>query len=130
MVDEPSVQDTITILRGLKERYEVHHGVRIADSALVAAAVNANRYIQDRFMPDKAIDLVDEACSKLRLQQESKPEVLEMMDREIVTMQIELESLKKETDPMSIERRAKLEGELEAKQVKASELSARWAEEK
>ena len=130
MVEEPSVADTITILRGLKERYEVHHGVRIADSALVAAATNAQRYIQDRFMPDKAIDLVDEACSKLRLQQESKPEVIENLDRAIITMQIELESLKKETDPASIERRSRLEADLKEQQVKSSELTEKWSKEK
>lgn len=94
-MEEPSVQDTISILRGLKERYEVHHGVRISDGALVTAAVQSHRYIADRFLPDKAIDLMDEACAKLRLQQESKPEQIEQLDREMMTLQIELESLKK-----------------------------------
>lgn len=113
MVEEPTVQDTITILRGLKGKYEVHHGVQIADSALVSAAVNSKRYIADRFLPDKAVDLVDEACSKLRLEQESKPDAIESIDRQIVSLQIELESLKKETDPLSVERREKLNGSLQ-----------------
>ncbi|KAM3579928.1 chaperone ATPase hsp78 [Umbelopsis sp. WA50703] len=130
MVDEPTVPDTISILRGLKERYEVHHGVRIADSALVSAAVHSHRYITDRFLPDKAIDLVDEACSKLRLQQESKPEALESLDRQIMTIQIELESLKKETDSLSIDRRNKLEKDLEQKQEESNKLSSRWQEER
>jgi ATP-dependent Clp protease ATP-binding subunit ClpB len=130
LVEEPSVEDTITILRGLKERYEVHHGVRIADSALVAAAMNAQRYIQDRFLPDKAIDLVDEACSRLRLEQESKPEVLENLERSIITSQIELESLKKDTDPASMERRNKLEHDLKRKQSEATELQEKWQQEK
>ncbi|KAJ2957998.1 hypothetical protein NQZ79_g6355 [Umbelopsis isabellina] len=130
MVDEPSVADTISILRGLKERYEVHHGVRIADSALVSAAVHSHRYITDRFLPDKAIDLVDEACSKLRLQQESKPEALESLDRQIMTMQIELESLKKETDALSVDRRNKLENDLHQKQEESNKLSSRWQEER
>ncbi|KAF7726083.1 chaperone ATPase hsp78 [Apophysomyces ossiformis] len=130
MVDEPTVQDTISILRGLKERYEVHHGVRIADSALVAAAMHSHRYITDRFLPDKAIDLVDEACSKLRLQQESKPEALEILDRQIMTMQIELESLRKESDILSVERRTKLESELREKQSESQRLTAIWNEER
>ncbi|KAI9255578.1 heat shock protein 78, mitochondrial precursor [Phascolomyces articulosus] len=130
MVDEPSVQDTISILRGLRERYEVHHGVRIADSALVSAAIHAHRYISDRFLPDKAIDLVDEACSKLRLQQESKPEALEKLDRQIMTMQIELESLRKESDTLSMERREKLQSELEGKQKESERLSGVWNEER
>lgn len=130
MVEEPSVEDTVTILRGLKERYEVHHGVRIADSALVSAATNAQRYIQDRFLPDKAIDLVDEACSKLRLQQESKPEVIEKLDRSIITLQIELESLKKDTDASSTARRQVLEQNLASKQAELAELSAKWETEK
>ncbi|KAF9426767.1 chaperone ATPase hsp78 [Podila epigama] len=130
MVNEPTVEDTISILRGLKERYEVHHGVRIADSALVAAAVQSHRYITDRFLPDKAIDLVDEACSKLRLQQESKPDVIESLDRGIVTMEIELESLKKETDPLSVSRRTKLEGDLSKKKEESKRLTAIWQEER
>ncbi|KAG9324752.1 hypothetical protein KVV02_005343 [Mortierella alpina] len=130
MVSEPSVEDTISILRGLKERYEVHHGVRIADSALVAAAVQSHRYITDRFLPDKAIDLVDEACSKLRLQQESKPDVIESLDRGIVTMEIELESLKKETDPLSVSRRNKLEEDLANKKKESQRLTQIWKEER
>ncbi|KAF9166709.1 chaperone ATPase hsp78 [Mortierella sp. AD011] len=130
MVNEPSVEDTISILRGLKERYEVHHGVRIADSALVAAAVQSHRYITDRFLPDKAIDLVDEACSKLRLQQESKPDVIESLDRGIVTMEIELESLKKETDPLSVSRREKLEDDLAKKKEESQRLTQIWKQER
>ncbi|SAL95784.1 hypothetical protein [Absidia glauca] len=130
MVNEPTVQDTISILRGLKERYEVHHGVRIADSALVSAAINSNRYLTERFLPDKAIDLVDEACSKLRLQQESKPEALENLDRQIMTMQIELESLRKESDILSVERRDKLESDLKAKQDESSRLNTIWNKER
>ncbi|KAF9192457.1 chaperone ATPase hsp78 [Haplosporangium sp. Z 767] len=130
MVEEPSVEDTISILRGLKERYEVHHGVRIADSALVAAAVQSHRYITDRFLPDKAIDLVDEACSKLRLQQESKPDVIENLDRGIVTMEIELESLKKETDPLSVSRRNKLEEDLSNKKDESRRLTEIWKHER
>lgn len=130
MVNEPSVEDTISILRGLKERYEVHHGVRIADSALVAAAVQSHRYITDRFLPDKAIDLVDEACSKLRLQQESKPDVIESLDRSIVTMEIELESLRKETDPLSVTRRQKLEEDLSSKKDENRRLTEIWKRER
>ncbi|KAG0215879.1 chaperone ATPase hsp78 [Mortierella sp. NVP41] len=130
MVTEPNVEDTISILRGLKERYEVHHGVRIADSALVAAAVQSHRYITDRFLPDKAIDLVDEACSKLRLQQESKPDVIESLDRGIVTMEIELESLKKETDPLSVSRRNKLEEDLAKKKQESQRLTQIWKVER
>ncbi|KAI8075139.1 P-loop containing nucleoside triphosphate hydrolase protein [Gongronella butleri] len=130
MVSEPTVQDTISILRGLKPRYEVHHGVRIADSALVSAAVNSNRYITDRYLPDKAIDVLDEACSKLRLQQESKPEELENLDRHIMTVQIELESLHKETDPLSVERREKLEADLKESQKESARLSGIWNEER
>ncbi|KAF6009021.1 chaperone ATPase hsp78 [Brettanomyces bruxellensis] len=100
LVKEPTVEDTISILRGLKEKYEVHHGVRIQDNALVTAAVYSNRYITDRFLPDKAIDLVDEACSALRLQHESKPDSIQELDRSIMTIKIELESLRKETDPV------------------------------
>ena len=109
LIGEPSVQDTVSILRGIKDRYEVHHGVRITDGALVAAATYSNRYITDRFLPDKAIDLVDEAASALRLQQESKPDAIQTLDREIMTIQIELESLRKESDVASKERREALE---------------------
>lgn len=130
LVKEPTVPDTISILRGLKERYEVHHGVRITDAALVTAAVYSNRYITDRFLPDKAIDLVDEACSALRLQHESKPDVIQQLDRQIMTIQIELESLKKETDPISIERRETLEKELDLKQKEAQRLTEVWEKER
>ena len=110
-VNEPTVEDTISILRGLKERYEVHHGVRIMDSALVTAALYSNRYITDRFLPDKAIDLVDEASSTLRLQHESRPDAIATLDRQIMTIEIELESLRKEEDQLSIDRKHKLEKE-------------------
>ncbi len=129
-VGEPSVQDTISILRGIKDRYEVHHGVRITDGALVAAATYSNRYITDRFLPDKAIDLVDEAASALRLQQESKPDAIQKLDREIMTIQIELESLRKETDVASKERRTKLEESLAEKQKEVAYLSEIWDKER
>ena len=129
-VGEPSVQDTVSILRGIKEKYEVHHGVRITDGALVAAATYSNRYITDRFLPDKAIDLVDEAASALRLQQESKPDAIQELDRQIMTIQIELESLRKETDIMSKERREKLESSLESKQKEAARLTEIWDKER
>ncbi|CAK9440561.1 uncharacterized protein LODBEIA_P46180 [Lodderomyces beijingensis] len=129
-VDEPTVEDTISILRGLKEKYEVHHGVRVADAALVTAAIFSNRYITDRFLPDKAIDLVDEACSTLRLQHESRPDAIAKLDRSIMTIQIELESLRKEEDPLSRERRAKLEEELEVKEKDLRELTSQWETER
>lgn len=129
-LNEPSVEDTISILRGLKERYEVHHGVRINDASLVSAAVLSNRYITDRFLPDKAIDLVDEACAVLRLQHESKPDSIQILDRSIMTIQIELESLKKEADPLSVERREKLEADLKLKQDELSRLTEVWEQEK
>lgn len=130
LVSEPTVQDTISILRGLKERYEVHHGVRIADSALVTAALYSNRYITDRFLPDKAIDLVDEACSTLRLQHESKPDAIAQLDRQIMTIQIELESLRKEEDSLSEDRRKKLEEELKIKESELKEFTDQWESEK
>lgn len=130
ILNEPSVHDTISILRGLKEKYEVHHGVRITDSALVSAAVLSNRYINDRFLPDKAIDLVDEACAVLRLQHESKPDSIQAIDRAVMTMQIELESLKKETDPVSVERREELEKDLEVKKKELERLTEIWETEK
>ena len=117
-VSEPTVEDTISILRGLKEKYEQHHGVRITDSALVAAATLSNRYITDRFLPDKAIDLVDEAASRLRMEIDSKPEELDAIDRDLMQMKIEREALKKETDAASKERLARLDkaiAELEEK---------------
>jgi ATP-dependent Clp protease ATP-binding subunit ClpB len=130
LVGEPTVPDTISILRGIKEKYEVHHGVRITDGALVAAATYSNRYITDRFLPDKAIDLVDEAASALRLQQESKPDAIQQLDRQIMTIQIELESLRKEKDIASTERREKLETILRAKQDEAKILTDKWEMER
>jgi len=130
LVKEPSVEDTISILRGLKERYEVHHGVRIKDSALVAAAVLSNRYISDRFLPDKAIDLVDEAAAKLRTEIDSMPAELDEILRRIMQLEIEREALKKETDPASKERLEKLEKELADLREQASTLQSRWQAEK
>lgn len=130
MVTEPTVQDTISILRGLKEKYEVHHGVRITDGALVTAALYSNRYITDRFLPDKAIDLVDEACSTLRLQHESKPDAIQQLDRQIMTIQIELESLRKEEDSLSVDRRTRLEEDLAVKTDELKEFTAQWESEK
>jgi ATP-dependent Clp protease ATP-binding subunit ClpB len=129
-VSEPTVEDTISILRGLKEKYELHHGVRISDAALVAAAVLSNRYITDRFLPDKAIDLVDEAAARLRMQVDSKPEALDELDRRIMQLKIEREALKKEKDQASKDRLAKLEKEIVNLEEKASALSSRWQEEK
>lgn len=129
-VEEPSVADTISILRGIKEKYEVHHGVRITDGALVAAAISSNRYITDRFLPDKAIDLVDEAASALRLQQESKPDAIQELDRQIMTTQIEIESLRKELDVASQERRSKLTESLSIKQDEAARLTKIWNDER
>ena len=130
LVNEPTVQDTISILRGIKDKYEVHHGVRITDGALVAAATYSNRYITDRFLPDKAIDLVDEAASALRLQQESKPNAIQELDRQIMTIQIELESLRKESDVASKERREKLEQTLTLKQDEVGALTEKWDKER
>ena len=130
MVEEPSVEDTISILRGLKERYEVHHGVRIKDSALVAAAVLSRRYITDRFLPDKAIDLVDEAAAKLRTEIDSMPAELDEISRRVMQLEIEREALKKETDPASRERLEKLEKELAELRSKADALRAQWQAEK
>ena len=130
ILNEPSVADTISILRGLKERYEVHHGVRINDAALVSAAVLSNRYITDRYLPDKAIDLVDEACAVLRLQHESKPDEIQKLDRQIMKIQIELESLKKETDHISVERRDALKKDLSLKNEELQRLTKIWDKEK
>jgi ATP-dependent Clp protease ATP-binding subunit ClpB len=130
MVDQPSVEDTISILRGLRERYEVHHGVRIKDSALVAAAVLSNRYISDRFLPDKAIDLVDEAAAKLRTEIDSMPAELDEISRRVMQLEIEREALKKETDAASRERLAKLEKELANLRAEGDALRARWQAEK
>ncbi len=129
-VSEPTVEDTVSILRGLKEKYELHHGVRITDSALVAAATLSNRYITDRFLPDKAIDLVDEAASRLRMQVDSKPEALDNLDREIVRLKIEQEALKKETDIASKDRLKKLEKELAELEERAAVLTSNWKAEK
>jgi ATP-dependent Clp protease ATP-binding subunit ClpB len=129
-VDEPSVEDTISILRGIKEKYELHHGVRISDAALVAAAQLSNRYITDRFLPDKAIDLVDEAASRLRMEVDSKPEELDALDRQILQMQIEAEALKKETDAASADRLERLERELSELQERSSGMTARWQAER
>ncbi len=129
-VGEPSVEDTISILRGLKERYEVHHGVRITDGATIAAATLSNRYITDRFLPDKAIDLVDEAASRLRMEIDSKPAVLDVVDREIMQREIEREALKKEKDKASKERLGKLEEELANLKEQSTQLTARWQAEK
>ena len=129
-ISEPTVEDTISILRGIKEKYELHHGVRITDSALVAAATLSNRYITDRFLPDKAIDLMDEAGSRLRMQVDSKPEELDELDRRIIQLKIEREALKKETDKGSKERLKVLEGDLADLEEKANSLTARWEAEK
>ena len=126
-VDEPTVEETVSILRGIKEKYELHHGVKISDSALVAAATLSNRYIADRFLPDKAIDLMDEAASRLRMEIDSKPEALDEIDRRLVMLKIEREALKKETDDASKERLLKLEGEIKGLEDQSSEMSGKWA---
>ncbi|NHF72839.1 ATP-dependent chaperone ClpB [Paracoccus xiamenensis] len=130
MVEEPTVEDTISILRGIKEKYELHHGVRITDAALVAAAELSNRYITNRFLPDKAIDLVDEAASRLRMEVDSKPEELDQLDRQILQMQIEAEALKKEDDAASRDRLERLEKDLADLMDKSSAMSARWQAER
>jgi ATP-dependent Clp protease ATP-binding subunit ClpB len=130
MVKEPSVEDTIAILRGLKERYEVHHGVRIQDAALVAAAVLSHRYISDRFLPDKAVDLIDEAASRLKIELESMPTEIDQAEREIMMLEMERQALRKEKDAASKERLAKLEKELAEIKEGASTLKARWLKEK
>ncbi len=129
-VNEPTVEDTVSILRGLKEKYEVHHGVRISDSAIVAAATLSNRYITDRFLPDKAIDLVDEAASRVRMAVDSKPEELDEIDRRLVQLKIEREALKKETDEASKRRLEDLEAEIDDLQHDSDEMTARWKAEK
>ncbi|HYN38304.1 MAG TPA: AAA family ATPase, partial [Rhodospirillales bacterium] len=129
-VSQPTVEDTISILRGLKEKYELHHGVRITDAAIVAAATLSNRYITDRFLPDKAIDLVDEAASRLRMQVDSKPEAIDELDRRIVQLKIEREALKKENDAASRDRLGKLEKELAELEQRSGELTAQWRSEK
>ena len=125
-VAEPTVEDTISILRGLKEKYELHHGVRIADAAIVAAATLSNRYIADRFLPDKAIDLMDEAASRIRMQVDSKPEELDELDRRIIQLKIEKEALKKESDQASRDRLERLEKELCELEQKSAALTAQW----
>ncbi len=130
MVSEPTVEDTISILRGIKEKYELHHGVRISDSALVAAATLSHRYITDRFLPDKAIDLMDEAASRLRMEVDSKPEELDQLDRQILQLQIEGEALKKEDDAASKDRLERLEKELSDLLERSSEMTAKWQAER
>jgi ATP-dependent Clp protease ATP-binding subunit ClpB len=130
MVGEPSVEDTIAILRGLKERYEVHHGVRIQDSALIAAATLSHRYIADRFLPDKAIDLIDEAASKLRIEIDSLPQEIDELDRRVMQLEIELTSLRKEKDEASAQRREAIEAELEDLKARSAEMKAQWQKEK
>ncbi|MCC8942208.1 AAA family ATPase, partial [Bradyrhizobium sp. Arg68] len=129
-VSEPTVEDTISILRGLKDKYEQHHGVRIADSALVAAATLSNRYITDRFLPDKAIDLMDEAAARLKMQVDSKPEELDTLDREIIRLKIEQEALKKETDLGSKSRLQTLEHDLAELEKKSADMTSKWRTEK
>ena len=130
MVTEPTVEDTISILRGIKEKYELHHGVRITDSALVAAATLSHRYITDRFLPDKAIDLMDEAASRLRMEVDSKPEELDALDRQILQLQIEAEALRREDDAASIDRLEKLEMELSGLLERSTEMTAKWQSER
>jgi ATP-dependent Clp protease ATP-binding subunit ClpB len=130
MVKEPTVEDTIAILRGLKERYEVHHGVRIKDSAIIAAATLSNRYISDRFLPDKAVDLIDEAASRLRIELDSMPAEIDTINRKIIQLEIERQSLKKETDKTSKERRDKLEGELAELKHTMDQMKLHWSSEK
>ena len=130
MVKEPSVEDTIAILRGLKERYEVHHGVRIKDAAIIAAATLSDRYISDRFLPDKAVDLVDEAASRLRIELDSMPAEIDALDRRVIQLEIERQSLKTETDRTSVERREKIEAELGELRASMAEMKLHWTNEK
>src|SRR5881398_3478067 len=130
MVGEPSVEDTIAILRGLKERYEVHHGVRIQDSAIVAAAVLSERYISDRFLPDKAIDLIDEAASRLRIEIDSMPTEIDEVERRIMQLEIEQQALQKETDEASVARREAIERELADLRERSGGMKAQWQTEK
>jgi ATP-dependent Clp protease ATP-binding subunit ClpB len=129
-VSEPTVEDTISILRGLKEKYEMHHGVRITDAAIVAASTLSNRYITNRFLPDKAIDLVDEAASRIRMQVDSKPEEIDELDRRIIQFKIEREALKKESDKASKDRLVKLDDELKSLESRSADLTAQWKAEK
>ncbi|MCX5840510.1 MAG: ATP-dependent chaperone ClpB, partial [Deltaproteobacteria bacterium] len=130
LVKEPTVEDTIAILRGLKERYEVHHGVRIKDSAIIAAATLSNRYIADRFLPDKAVDLIDESASRLRIELDSMPAEIDVIDRKIIQLEIEKQSLKKETDKTSLERRNKIEKELAGLRESIDQMKLHWTAEK
>jgi len=130
VIQEPTVEDTVSILRGIKEKYELHHGVRISDSALVSAATLSHRYITDRFLPDKAIDLVDEAASRLRMEVDSKPEELDALDRQVLQLQIEAEALRNEDDQASKDRLDKLEGELSNLQEKSASMTAKWQAER
>ena len=130
MVKEPSVEDTIAILRGLKERYEVHHGVRIKDAAIIAAATLSDRYISDRFLPDKAVDLIDEAASRLRIELDSMPAEIDALDRRVIQLEIERQSLKNETDRTSVERREKIEAELAELRASMAEMKLHWTNEK
>src|SRR5205807_423718 len=130
LVDEPSVEDTIAILRGLKERYEVHHGVQIADPAIVAAATLSHRYIADRQLPDKAIDLMDEAASRIRMEIDSKPEEMDRLERRLIQLKIQREALKKEKDKESKQRLSDLETEIEALARKFNDLEEIWKAEK
>jgi ATP-dependent Clp protease ATP-binding subunit ClpB len=129
-VSQPSVEETISILRGLKEKYELHHGVKVSDAALVAAATLSHRYIQDRFLPDKAIDLVDEAASRMRMEIDSKPEEIDEIDRRLIQLKIEREALKKESDPASKERLKKVEVEVAELEQESATLTAQWQQEK
>src|SRR5437667_7879376 len=129
-IDEPSVQDTISILRGIKEKYELHHGVRITDSAIVAAATLSNRYITDRFLPDKAIDLIDEAGSRLRMAVDSKPEAIDEIDRRLIQLKMEREAIKKETDAAALERLRRLADEIGTLEAQSAELTRQWQAEK
>ena len=129
-MDEPSVPETVSILRGLREKYELHHGVRVKDNALVSAATLSNRYIADRFLPDKAIDLVDEAAARLRMEVDSKPIELDEIDRRVVMLKIEREALKKEKDAVSKERLGALESELEGLEKQSADMTAIWQAEK
>ena len=129
-VEEPSVEDTISILRGLKERYEVHHGVRVTDAAVIAAATLSHRYISDRFLPDKAIDLIDEAASRVKMEIDSKPTALDEIDRRVLQLEIEREALKKESDSASLERLQRIEGEIASEKEKGNALRAQWETEK
>lgn len=129
-VQEPTVEDTISILRGLKDRFESYHGVKILDEAIIAAATMSNRYITDRFLPDKAIDLVDEACATLRVEMESMPQELDELQRKIMQLQIEETALKKEEDKKAIERLNDIKKELEELRAKKDELYTKWEDEK